>query len=456
MTQAIRLSFLGAAGTVTGSRYLLNSDNGKTLIDCGLFQGLKQLRLKNWAAFPIDPKSIDAVLLTHAHIDHSGYLPILVKNGYNGKIFATHGTTALCKILLPDCAYLHEEEARHMNKHDLSKHHPALPLFDAEDAYQALSQMSSVDWNVSFEPVSGIKASFQPVSHLLGASALTVTVGGNRILFSGDVGRDQDPFLPPKSTLNEADYVVVESTYGDRLHALNDPLDELADVINRTNQRGGITMIPTFAVGRAQNLIYYIDQLKKQNRIPNIPVFLNSPMAIEASETYCAANSEFRMNEKDMREIFRGVKFVNTPQESYELNNKQAPAIILSASGMMTGGRILHLLQARADDPRNTILIAGFQAAGTRGEALARGKRELKIFGQSIPVRAEVYQAENLSGHADYQEIIDWLKTLKNKPKACFVTHGEPVAADEMRQHIEQQLGWTVHVPDLFEEVVLN
>jgi len=450
----MKLQFLGATGTVTGSKFLLTTSRQKVLIDCGLFQGLKQLRLKNWRPFPVDPKEIDAVIFTHAHIDHTGYFPLLVKKGFNKKAYSTFGTRALCNILLPDAAYLQEEEARYLNKHKLTKHDPALPLYTMEEAQTALSKIHPVDYNKELS-IGDIRIRFVPVSHLLGASFVEIEADGETVVFSGDVGRDGDPLLNDKQKIKNADYLIVESTYGDRVHGNEDVLATLEKIIVATEARGGITLIPSFAVGRAQAILFYLNKLKKANRIPDVPVFLNSPMAIQATHIYKQFANDLRVSSEEVNQIFSGVQFVRDAQESMRLNESRKPSIILSASGMITGGRILHHLKSLGPDEKNSLVIVGFQSAGTRGEALLRGKRELRIHGQTVPIRAAIHNLENISAHADSSEMISWLSEMKKTPKKTFVVHGEPVAADEMRKLITQKFDWNCYVPEYGEEVTL-
>ncbi len=451
----LSITFLGAASTVTGSKYLITYGKKNILIDCGLFQGLKNLRLKNWQNLPLDVSQLDAVILTHAHIDHSGYLPLLVKQGYQGPVYCTLGTKKLCEILLPDAAHLQEEEARYLNKHRLSKHHPALPLYNLHEALKSLDLIKVADWDEKITLDKEISFVMKPMSHILGAARVELTIAGRVIVFSGDIGRDNDPLLSPKSPLTHADYLLVESTYGDRDHLTMKVEDQLEAIIKRTLQRGGSVIIPTFAVGRAQMLLYYIHQLRLQGRIPPCPIYLNSPMAVEATHIHESLGSELKRPLKNMEKICNMVQCIVDPADSKKLNEDDTPAIILSSSGMMTGGRILHIINRKGQDPKNCIVLAGFQSPGTRGEALAHGKKEIRIFGQYVPINAEVICLENISAHADRGEIITWLQTLKNKPKKVFVVHGEAVAADEMRKRIEDTFHWDVVVPTLMEKIDL-
>jgi len=441
---------------VTGSRTLLESKGKRILIDCGLFQGLKQLRLKNWDAFPVEPSSIDEILLTHAHIDHSGYLPRLVKMGFSGRIYCTSGTHDLCQILLPDSAHLQEEEARYANQKGFSKHHPALPLYSQDDAQRALDLFQTVDFHELVDLGDGLQARFYSNAHILGSSCIHISDGDKSVLFSGDVGRSNDPLMRAPEIPPASDYLVIESTYGDRLHDPVNTLELLAQYIRETVQQGGILLIPVFAVGRAQEMLFYLHQLKQQGRIPHIPIYLNSPMAVDASEIFQLHCNEHRLNPQQCAEMFADVHMVNSIEQSQSLNHMRQPMILLAASGMASGGRVVHHIKAFAGNPRNTILFVGFQAAGTRGAAMVNGASEVKIHGEYIPIKARIASMTSLSAHADYVEILQWLNQFKQAPKLTFVTHGEPVAADAMRLHIEEQLKWQTCVPDYLQKVNLS
>jgi len=451
----MRLTFLGAAGTVTGSKYLLEHGGRRLLVDCGLFQGLKQLRLRNWDAFPLAPDKIDAVALTHAHIDHSGYLPALAKQGFRGPVFSTHATRELAALMLPDSGHLQEEDAFYANRHGFSRHHPALPLYTEEDGRRVLRLFRPRDHGEAFEPIAGVTVRFSPAGHILGAASVHVAWEGGSILFSGDLGRDEDILMRPPEPPPAADYLVVESTYGDRLHDAEDPATQLAEAINRTAARGGIVVVPAFAVGRAQALMYLVGQLKQQQRIPDLPVFLNSPMAADVTAIYHAHAGEHRLDAEQCRRMCDAARIVNTVEESRKLNGMRFPAVIISASGMATGGRVVHHIKAFAPDRRNTILLAGYQAAGTRGAALVAGARDVKIHGEHVPVRAEVVNLGSLSAHADRSELLRWVAKLPRAPRRIFVTHGEPVAADSLRQAIEEAHQWPCTVPEHMQAVEL-
>ncbi len=451
-----RLSFLGGVGTVTGSKYLLEFDGTRILIDCGLFQGFKQLRLRNWRLFPADPRRVAAVVLTHAHLDHSGYLPLLVRKGFSGPIVCTEPTRDLCAILLPDSGYLQEKDAEYANRHGFSKHHPALPLYTKEDAEACLERFAPVPFQEERKFAKGLSAQFLPAGHILGAAIVEVTCGGRTIVFSGDLGRPGSATMVDPTPVRYADYLVVESTYGNRRHERLDTEEVLAKVINRTAARGGTVLVPAFAVGRAQSLLFHLQRLKAVKRIPDVPVFLDSPMAINASEVFCDHLGEHRLTAEQCRKACSVARYVREPEDSKSLDRDPMPKIIISASGMATGGRVLHHLKHFAPDRRNTILFAGFQAGGTRGAAITRGAERVKIHGQYVPVRAEVANLQMLSAHADADEIMAWLGDLREPPRMTFITHGEPEAADALRHRIEEELGWPCTVPDYRDETELT
>lgn len=452
----MHLSFFGGVGTVTGSKYLVETGARKILVDCGLFQGFKQLRLRNWDRFPIDPPEIDAVILTHAHLDHSGYLPLLARNGFKGRVFCTAATRDLCRILLPDSGHLQERDAEYANRHGFSKHKPALPLYTEADAVRSLKLLVAKDFEQEFEIGRGINIRFRPAGHILGAAVVELTCAGTKLVFSGDLGRPKHPITIDPAIVDRAGFLVVESTYGDRTHEPADPEDYLADIVNRTAQRGGVVLVPTFAVGRVQTVLYYIYRLKQAQRIPDIPVFLDSPMAIDASDIFCDHVGEHRLTPDLCRALCAVARYVNHPEESKALDHDRVPKIILAASGMATGGRVLHHLKVFAPDPRNTILFAGYQAPGTRGAAMVGGAASVKIHGGFVDVRAEVKNLGMLSAHADREEILAWLRQFETPPRQTFITHGEPAAADALRVAIEQRLGWQCMVPEYRQQVTLS
>lgn len=443
----MRLTFLGGVGTVTGSKTLIEIGRKRLLVDCGLFQGFKQLRLRNWEALPVDPKSIDAVILTHAHLDHSGYVPLLVKNGFAGKILATPGTRDLCGILLPDSGHLQEQDAAFANRHGFSKHRPALPLYTREDALRSLERFAALDFDHEIDLGGGVKLRFLRAGHIIGAAHVAIEHRGKRIAFSGDIGRPDDPLLKNPTPVGRADVLIVESTYGDRQHDRGDPEVALAAIIQRTAKRGGTVLMPAFAVGRTQTLLFHIWRLKETGRIPDLPVFLDSPMAVEASEIFRKSPSELKLDFRTCEAVCRVARYVTSVEESKSITANPVPAIVISASGMATGGRVLHHLKAFAPDPRCTILFAGFQAGGTRGAALASGAREIKIHGAMVPVRAEIANLDMLSAHADADEIMAWLGGIERAPLMTYIVHGEPAAADAMRRRIESERGWPCRVP---------
>lgn len=461
----MKLRFLGATQTVTGSRYLLTSGKTRILVDCGLFQGYKNLRLKNWDEFAVPPSSIGAVLLTHAHLDHSGYLPLLVKSGFRGKIYCTKATRDLCSILLADCGYLQEEEAKFANKHGFSKHRPAMPLYTQHDAETCMEYFETVDWRTrhtlhSIEGDGKVEFEFHPSGHLFGAASILVSADGDSIAFSGDLGRTSDPITRDPSFSAGADTLVVESTYGNRKHIKINAEQELADTIVRTYDRKGTTLIPSFAVGRAQLVLHYIHRLKQAGKIPDIPVYLNSPMALRANDVFCKHFAESKMSHAEAKEICATAAPILTTEESIALNERLSKSkeqcIIVAASGMATGGRVLHHLKTTAPDPANTIIFAGYQAGGTRGDLITRGANEIKIHGEYWPVRAEVMLMDSMSAHADGDEILSWISQLKRKPKQVYVTHGDQQAADELRLHIEERLRIDAIVPEFGQEFELR
>ena len=449
------LRFLGAAGTVTGSRYLVEAGTRRILVDCGLFQGFKTLRDRNRKPFPARPSTIDTVLLTHAHLDHSGYLPALIRAGYAGRVLCTEATAELCSLILPDSGHLQEEEARYAKRKGYSKHRNPTPLYTLKDAKRALERFETVDFDRRIDLGDGIAATFIPAGHLLGAAQIRLEIGDTVVHFSGDLGHDPDPLMRPPVPFAGADVLVCESTYGNRSHPDVDPEAELAPILKRTFGRGGMVLIPSFAVGRAQGLMYHVARLMSRGDVPHVPVYLNSPMAIDATKIYHRYHEEHHVSWEDCVAMFRIATRVNSVEESKKLNTRQGPMIIVSASGMLTGGRILHHLVSFGGDRRNTILLSGFQAGGTRGAALVEGARSLRMFGRDFPIEAEVVQLQSFSGHADAGEILRWM-AAGPAPRMTYLTHGEPTAADTLRQRVAHELGRAVRVPDHLETVHLD
>ena len=437
-----KLTFLGGAGTVTGSKYLLEIGERNILVDCGLFQGLKTLRLKNWAPFPIDPRRVDAVLLTHAHLDHSGYLPLLVKNGFSGKVFCSRSTADLCRILLPDSGYLQEKDAEFANRHGFSKHKPALPLYTLEDAESALRHLEPIDFDKPLSLAGGTRATFRRAGHILGAASIEVSSPETTIVFSGDLGRYDDAMMVDPVSVKRADYLLVDSTYGNRRHERVDPEEALFAIIAATVARGGTVVIPAFAVGRAQSLLLHLYRIKASQRLQNVPVFLDSPMAIDATSLLHRHLEDHRLSKDECARSCSIATYTRSVEDSKALTTNSMPKVIISASGMATGGRVLHHLKHYAPDPKNTILFAGFQAAGTRGAQMLAGAEAVKIHGSYVPVRAEVKKLDMLSGHADADEIVRWLHGFEIAPRMTFITHGEPTASDALRRRIQDELDW--------------
>ncbi len=451
----MELQFLGAAGTVTGSKTLLRTASTQVLVDCGMFQGLKELRMRNRDPFPFAPAQLDAVLLTHAHLDHSGLIPALVKAGFDGPIYCTPATQELLKLLLPDSGHLQEEDAAYANRKRFTKHQPAEPLYTEKDARRSLRSLRPVEADTPIS-IGDLQASFRSVGHILGASCVRVENSHTSVLFSGDVGRSKDILMCAPAVAEAADYVVIESTYGDRRHEKASPLDVLADAIERTVSRGGVVLIPAFAVGRAQALIYALYLLKQKGRIADdLPIFLNSPMAVNATALYRRYPNEHVLSAKEANEVFSSVTLIHSVDDSKELNDLDKPAVIISAAGMLSGGRVLHHLRAYAPQEKNTLIFSGFQAAGSRGRSILAGAGEVKIHGRMVPVRCEIVKLGGLSAHADSEELVDWLRALKKPPQRVFVNHGEPSASDALRRKIRDDLDWDVSIPAIDERFTL-
>ncbi len=447
------VQFLGAAGAVTGSKHLVRAGGRSVLLDCGLFQGLKQLRLRNWRQLPIEAATIDAVLISHAHIDHSGYLPLLVRQGYRGPILCSSATADLLPVLLCDAAKLQEEDAEHANRHGYSKHRPALPLFTSADAEAALRLIETRPFGERFPVTDGFAAIFRHAGHILGSATIELQIGGAapcRLVYSGDLGRWNRPILRNPELVTDADVVLVESTYGDRVHT-GDPEEDLARVIRESVQRGGVLLVPAFAVDRTQELLWYLRRLEEAKRIPVLPIYIDSPMAIDVTEIYARHPEEHNLEMAAFRQQHRSPlrcknqHMARTPDESKAINHLGGPMIIISASGMATGGRVLHHLEQRLPDPRTTVLLVGYQAAGTRGRSLQEGARTIRMYGHEIPVRAHVETLQGLSAHADREDIIRWLSAF-HQPKHVYLVHGEPESARGLADTIEKRLHWQVSV----------
>ena len=459
-----KIHFLGAAGSVTGSRFLLESEGYRLLIDCGLFQGLKELRLRNWEPLPIDPKTIDAVALTHAHIDHTGYLPRLVRDGFKGNVYVTRATGDLLTIMLPDSARIQEEDADYANRKNISKHHPALPLYTEADAKAAIKLMYGITYEKPIKLSKNITLRYTQAGHILGSGCIqaTVTESGKApvtILFSGDLGRYNEPILNDPAPVHETDYLLVESTYGDRVHAEHDPKERLAEIINETVARGGKIIIPAFAIGRTQLLIYYIRELEEEKRIPILPVIVDSPMGAEATKFYARHTEEHDQAMKQAGTEHKNAlattnfRLVHARQESKGINSIKESAIIISASGMATGGRIMHHLLHNLPDARSTVILVGYQAEGTRGRRMQNGEKTLRLLGENVPVNAQIETIGSLSAHADSGEILRWLSEFKHPPRKTFIVHGEPEGAQGLQKLIQGKLDWNCEIPQYLDVV---
>jgi metallo-beta-lactamase family protein len=453
------LTFLGAARTVTGSKYLLSHGGARVLFDCGLFQGLKTLRERNWEDFPVPPASISAVVLTHAHLDHVGYLPRLVSQGFDGRVFCTPGTADLSRLVLPDSGRIQEEDARQANRHGYTRHHPALPLYDEATANRALTHLYQVPYRKPIEIAPGVTVEFVPAGHLLGSAYVIARLsGGKTILFGGDLGRYSRPVLPDPADPVAADLVLVESTYGNRDHAADDDGEGIARVIKETAARGGKVIVPAFAIGRVEELLFWIGRLERERRIPVLPVYVDSPMAADALKFYAARASEL---DPDVRPTSRNVSAFATaryqttvsPKQSKALTANKRSAVVISASGMATGGRVLNHLAAALPDPRNTVLFAGYQAEGTRGRQLIEGAPDVRIHGRTIPVRASVQKINSMSAHADRSEIVRWLGAMPASPGRLCLVHGEPAPMDSLKAYVHDRLGWDAMTPSHGERI---
>ncbi len=452
MSQTI--GFYGAAETVTGSRHLLSIGKHKVLVDCGLFQGGRQLKERNWDPFPVDPSEIDAVVITHAHADHIGLLPRLVAQGFHGPIYATPGTTELSRISLPDSGRIQEEDAHFANKHKTSRHTPALPLYTERDAYEALKHFKPVHYRTPHELPGGATFTFTPAGHILGSAFAAITFqDGTRLMMSGDLGRYNTPIICDPSPVESTDYLVIESTYGDRIHSHEDPLEKIEHVLRGIMQTGGALVIPSFAIGRTQELLYYFRILQDQGRMPRIPIYIDSPMAVSVTHVY--ANSSEDLDEEMTASVKagrselepEGITFVRDRELSKALNSQRGPLVIISGSGMANGGRVTHHLQHRMPDPSTVVLFTGYQAEGTLGRRLLDGAPMVHIHGQEVQVRAQIERVNALSAHADQEEMMTWLGGFKSPPKQTFIVHGEPDAQEALQAKIEHDLGWSTVIP---------
>ncbi|PIT98779.1 MAG: MBL fold metallo-hydrolase [Bdellovibrionales bacterium CG10_big_fil_rev_8_21_14_0_10_45_34] len=454
----MKLKIIGAAGTVTGSKYLIETSKAQVLVDCGLFQGLKDLRLMNWREPAFDPKKIDAVILTHAHLDHSGYIPRLVKLGFEGRIFVTHATLKVCEILLPDAGSLMEEEARYANEKGFSKHHPAEALYTEADAIRALSRFEPVNFHQSVAVAGDLEFQYFRAGHILGAASVRATCGPNSAIFSGDIGRFDDSILYTPEPIPSAEVVVIESTYGNRLHGSIDPLAEMEQFVVSTLTRGGTVLIPSFAVGRAQKLLHLLYRLKTAGKLGGYRVYVDSPMARDVTELYESCSSEHRLTKEQAREIFSIATYINSQDQSRALSKNTEPKVIVSASGMATGGRVLHHMRSFGRSSKNLILFTGYQAAGTRGDRLLnQGEKSVKIHGEMIEIKAEVACLQGLSAHADQRELLKWAKQIEGvPPKRCLITHGEYDSSQELSSALRRELGWNCIIPHMGDEFTLG
>lgn len=476
------IQFLGAAGTVTGSKHLINSSEdiaGKSgtqvLVDCGMFQGPKEWRLRNWQQLPVPAAAIDAVILTHAHLDHCGWIPRLVKQGFRGPIYATPATIDLCGVILPDSGHLQEEDAAFHNRHSTSRHKPALPLYTEQEAIGCMANFKPLKFGESKQVSSEFSFRFVPAAHILGSSMAEVTLmatgsnGPMRLLFTGDIGRVRDQNVAPGKVVysgpqsgESADVVVMESTYGNRSHPKDDPRPQLANVIRTTVERGGSVVVPAFAVERTQKFVFMLKELMESGQAPRVPVYCDSPMAIKAVEIFLKHTEEYSESTRQLIQRYgsplrwQGFNFAQTVEESKRINDSKSPCIIISSSGMVTGGRIQHHLLQRLPDPKNTIIFIGFQAPGTRGFTIKSGVPEVKMLGQTVPIRAQVVTFEQFSDHADTSELLEWLRTFTAKPNATYLVHGEPPASSQLRDTMTKELGWNVQIAQWMQKVEVN
>lgn len=451
----MRLQFLGAAETVTGSKYLVQTPDHRFLVDCGLFQGLKQLRLLNWTDLPFPPADLEWVLLTHGHMDHCGYLPRLYRQGFRGKIYGTAPTLAVSEIVLRDSARIQEEDAERANESGYSRHNPAEPLYTTEDVENVLPHFEAVPEGQWLPLSPQLQVRYQYAGHIIGATFIEIDTQGKRLVFSGDIGRTDDPLMYPPKKPEKADLLLIESTYGNRIHPTEDPLTQLGEIVNQTARRDGTLIIPSFAVERTQALMYLLWQLKQHNQIPHVPIFMDSPMAREVLELFETTVPWHRLPRESCREMAHQIHVVQSMQETLAIAGDRKPKVVITGSGMLTGGRVLTYLQRLLEKSHTTILLSGFQAVGTRGRQLLEGATELKIYGHYYDVKAEVLQMENLSAHADQPGLLDWLSDLKEAPQQLFIVHGEPQAADVLRVKIRDTYGWESQVALLNQVTVL-
>jgi len=457
----VRVTFLGAAGTVTGSTYLVSWGNIRILVDCGIFQGERSWREKNWQPPHFDPASIDAVLLTHAHVDHVGMLPRYYKLGLRAPVLCSPGTADLAKLLLLDSGRLQEEEAAFRSKHKRSRHDSPLPLYTEDDAKSALELLKPGPINTRIPVLDGVTAEWSLMGHILGACSITLHIGGKKIVFSGDVGRYSEPILVDPQPVDMGDLLLIESTYGDRLHEGGHLQDEMADIINRTYRRRGIVIIPSFAVGRTQTLLYYLRELKAAERIPDVPVIIDSPMASDATAIYRHHPQEYDERSKEL--LQRGLQpftvpkmfFTREREESIKLNSIEEPMILISASGMLSGGRILHHLKHRVSDKRNSVMFVGYQPPGSRGDWLKRGNKTVRLLGEEVPVNAEICEVSGLSAHADRDELLRWCRACSGTPGRVAVVHGEPDSARHLSELLGKELGWNSFVPGYLDTITV-
>ena len=452
MNSKVSLQFLGGASTVTGSKTLLSTKNSQVLIDCGLFQGLKELRLKNWDPLPVEASEIDALILTHAHLDHCGYIPVLVKNGFRGTIHCTPATKELTEIILMDSAKIQEEDAERANRHNYGGHLHCKPLYTRADAHKSMQFFETHEYREWVILSQDVKFQLLNAGHILGSAMVDLIAADKKFVFTGDIGRNRPMLLYPPAKIDEADYLIIESTYGDRVHKVENVKSTLLEIIENTYNRGGILMIPSFAVERTQELIYLIFQLKEEGKLPNVPVYLDSPMGIKSTQVFDAYPEIQDLPKYVADHMFSSVQYIETYEQSKAMVADKRPKIVLAGSGMLEGGRMLHYLDNHGGNPNNTLLFVGFQAVGTRGRDLVQGTRFIKFFGEYKEMKCEIRSISSMSAHADSSEMIEWMKELNNPPNTVFLNHGEPHQTNAFRVRIETELGWNVEIPELNEE----